>query len=110
MSAAPTRIANVGLYRKLLRAAQGFAQYNVRDYAVRYIRDDFRAAASFSGQEALDAFKGGMTQLEMLTRQSTISKMFPQDRHVMEEEDGSRPTATKRERQGSRFDEHGPKI
>ena len=51
MSAAPTRIANVGLYRKLLRAAQGFAQYNVRDYAVRYIRDDFRAAASFSGQE-----------------------------------------------------------
>ena len=51
MSAAPTRIANVVLYRKLLRAAQGFAQYNVRDYAVRYIRDDFRAAASFSGQE-----------------------------------------------------------
>ena len=49
--ATPTRTANVGLYRKLLRAAQTFAQYNPRDYAVRYVRDDFRAAAALSGQE-----------------------------------------------------------
>ena len=101
--ATPTRAANVGLYRKLLKAAQNFEPYNIRDYAVRYVRDDFRAAAVLSGQEvrpvacaarspscrlappisqALDAFQHGMTQLEMLRRQSTISQMFPQDRHA----------------------------
>ena len=32
--------------------------------------------------QALDAFQHGMTQLEMLSRQSSISKMFPQDRHA----------------------------
>lgn len=49
--ATPTRVANVGLYRKLFRAANTFASYNTRDYAVRYVRDDFRAAAALSGQE-----------------------------------------------------------
>ena len=32
--------------------------------------------------QALDSFKHGMTQLDMLVRQSTISRMFPQERHV----------------------------
>lgn len=41
----------MGLYRKLFRAANTFASYNTRDYAVRYVRDDFRAAAALSGQE-----------------------------------------------------------
>ena len=50
-NATPTRAANVGLYRKLLKAAQNFEPYNIRDYAVRYVRDDFRAAAVLSGQE-----------------------------------------------------------
>ena len=49
--ATPTRAANVGLYRKLLKAAQNFEPYNIRDYAVRYVRDDYRAAAVLSGQE-----------------------------------------------------------
>ena len=51
MATMPTRTANVGLYRKLLRAAQTFEAYNTRDYAVRYVRDDFRAAAMLSGKE-----------------------------------------------------------
>ena len=34
--------------------------------------------------QALDAFQHGMTQLEMLSRQSAISKMFPQDRHAQQ--------------------------
>ena len=38
MATMPTRTANVGLYRKLLRAAQTFESYNTRDYAVRYVR------------------------------------------------------------------------
>ena len=41
----------MGLYRKLLKAAQSFETYNIRDYAVRYVRDDYRAAAVLSGQE-----------------------------------------------------------
>ena len=102
--ATPTRTANVGLYRKLLRAAQEFGQYNTRDYAVRYVRDDFRAAAVLTGQEvwllrlrpsgtiscgrppmsqALNAFQHGMAQLEMLSRQSSISRMFKgEERHA----------------------------
>ena len=53
--ATPTRAANVELYRKLLKAAQNFEPYNIRDYAVRYVRDDFRAAAVLSGQEVRPA-------------------------------------------------------
>tara|TARA_B110001452_G_scaffold197846_1_gene167785 strand:+ start:45 stop:251 length:207 start_codon:yes stop_codon:yes gene_type:complete len=49
--AAPSRAANVGLYRQLLRAAQTFSQYNFRDYASRYVRDDFRAAVALQGDE-----------------------------------------------------------
>ena len=48
---APSRQATLTLYRQLLRAAKGFSNYNFRDYAVRHVRDDVRAAASLDGIE-----------------------------------------------------------
>merc|ERR1712087_69268 len=95
--AAPSRAANISLYRKLLRAAKSFTQYNFRDYAIRYVRDDFRAASTLVGEEARDAFVHGTAQLQILRRQSAISMMFPAGKHVMDSDDNAQPVVTKQE-------------
>ena len=51
MQSPPSRLANLGLYRQLMRAATGFSNYNFRNYAVRLVREDFRAAAALEGDE-----------------------------------------------------------
>mmetsp|Transcript_701 Transcript_701/g.1895 ORF Transcript_701/g.1895 Transcript_701/m.1895 type:complete len:104 (+) Transcript_701:62-373(+) len=101
---APSKSANLTLYRQLLRAAKGFSNYNFREYAVAHVRDDVRAAASLEGAQALDAFQHGMVQLEMLKRQAAVSSMFPTTKHAMEPDDGSSSVFTVTEKVGSRFD------
>ena len=79
------RSASLSLYRQLLRAGQKFTNYNFRDYALRYVRDDFRRDSSLVDAQAIDAaYRRGVMQLEMLRRQSTISSLFPQGKHAME--------------------------
>lgn len=81
----PSRSASLTLFRQLLRAGQNFTNYNFRDYACRYVRDDFRRDASLTDAHAVDAaYRRGRQQLDMLTRQATISKLFPQEKHAME--------------------------
>jgi len=103
-----SRALNVALYRQLLRAARGFTNYNFRDYALRHIRDDVRAASTLEGEKAQAAYRHGKTQLEMLKRQSAISAMFPTGKHSMEVAVGE-VVPTVHEESGSRFDEFGAK-
>lgn len=80
-----TPVTTRGLYRDLLRAARGFSNYNFREYALRLVREDFRAGSALtSPTEVTNAYQQGRVQLEALRRQSTISTMFPQDKHSME--------------------------
>lgn len=46
-----SRTATIALYRQLIRASKGFANYNVREYAIRYVRDEFRAASALLGKD-----------------------------------------------------------
>ena len=84
MVAALPRSQVLSLYRDLFRAAKGFSNYNFRDYAMRYVRDDFRAGAKLEGDAALQAFQQGRQQLVALRRQSAVSQLFPQSKHAME--------------------------
>ena len=81
---APAASASRSLYRSLLRAGKGFTNYNFRDYAIRTVKDDFRIGAAHTGAEADAAYRQGRVQLDMLRRQSTISQLFPQEKHSME--------------------------
>ena len=67
----------VGLYRRCLRLAQSFTDYNMRHYSVRVIKQDFRALGSSSTDEQkLTAYTKGLEQAEMLKRQTTLYAMF----------------------------------
>ena len=80
-----SRARALGQYRQLLRAAEKFTNYNFRDYALRCVREDFRAGAKVAdAAEAEQVFQRGRVQLQMLQRQSTVSQLFPQDKHAME--------------------------
>lgn len=81
---APAASASRSLYRGLLRAGKGFTNYNFRDYALRLVREDMRTGSQLSGAEAEAAYRRGRTQLDMLRRQSTVSQLFPQEKHSME--------------------------
>ena len=81
----PSRASVLSLYRQTLRAAQQFSNYNFREYALRYAREDFRAAKPLSDADAIaQAYQRGKTQLQMLQRQSAVSAMYPQAKHAME--------------------------
>ena len=75
----------IGLYRQLQRAGRGFTNYNFREYALRRIREGFNENRSLSDAGAITAaYQQGRVELEMLKRQSSISQMFPQEKHAME--------------------------
>ena len=80
-----TRTSTLGLYKSLLRAAGGFSNYNFRDYAVRSVRERFRANVGLAEAEAVAAaLREGRHQLDLVKRQTTISRLFPQGKHAME--------------------------
>ena len=79
-----SRSANIALYRDLLRAGKAFSNYNFREYALRLVREDFRTGSRLAGADADAAYRRGRTQLDMMRRQSTVSQLFPQEKHSME--------------------------
>ena len=82
---ASSRATTLALYRSLLRAGSGFTNYNFREYALRSVRDRFRANMGLSDAEAITtALHDGRQQLELLKRQASISQLFPQGKHAME--------------------------
>ena len=75
----------LGLYRSLLRAGSGFTNYNFRDYALRSVRDRFRANLGLSDGDAISAaLHEARTHLQLVKRQTAVSQLFPQGKHAME--------------------------
>ena len=73
------------LYRSLLRASGGFTNYNFRDYALRSVRERFRANVALSEPEAVSAaVHEARYQLDLVKRQTVVSQLFPQGKHAME--------------------------
>jgi hypothetical protein len=75
----------LGLYRRLMRAAGAFHNYNFREYALRRVRLGFHenkvVADSATASRLLAA---GEKELETVRRQATISMLYQQARHVLE--------------------------
>ncbi|KAA8497624.1 Tropinone reductase-like [Porphyridium purpureum] len=74
------------LYRELLKQGRGFADYNFREYSLRRVREEFRANKSISDPEVVQqklAF--AQEQLQIVTRQSTLSGTKGIGRAVVEE-------------------------
>ncbi|EKG11771.1 Complex 1 LYR protein [Macrophomina phaseolina MS6] len=73
------------LYRSLLRQSRQFAAYNFREYALRRTKDSFRANKDLTdSREIQDAISKGLSQLQVLKRQTVISQFFQLDRLVVE--------------------------
>lgn len=84
MSAA-TRTQVLGLYRALLRQSSGFADYNLRSYALRKTRESFEAARTLSDPSALRAaYDRGIADLGMVRRQAVLSTMYSAEPLVLE--------------------------
>jgi len=79
------RAPTLQLYREMLRASRGFTNYNFREYALRKVRSGFQENAMLTDGDAVrQAYQEGRVQLQMLKRQSVITQLFPQEKHVME--------------------------
>ena len=82
---APSKATSLALYRSLLRAAQGFSNYNFREYAMRRVREDMRASQGLiETEDIMRAQREGQQHLALVRRQATISSLFPQGKHAME--------------------------
>eukprot|EP00531_Pseudo-nitzschia_arenysensis_P005700 CAMPEP_0116143522 /NCGR_PEP_ID=MMETSP0329-20121206/15498_1 /TAXON_ID=697910 /ORGANISM="Pseudo-nitzschia arenysensis, Strain B593" /LENGTH=85 /DNA_ID=CAMNT_0003638853 /DNA_START=65 /DNA_END=322 /DNA_ORIENTATION=+ len=74
----------ISLFRKMMREARHFNDYNFRAYAMRRVRGGFEKNRQLEGDAAQAAFVEGKEQLAVLTRQSTISRLYPSAQSVME--------------------------
>mmetsp|Transcript_6599 Transcript_6599/g.25470 ORF Transcript_6599/g.25470 Transcript_6599/m.25470 type:complete len:81 (+) Transcript_6599:154-396(+) len=76
--------AAISLYRQLLRQAGRFTQYNFRSYAMRKVVSEFRKGKDLQGEEAQKALAFAQEQLGVMTRQATISQMYPASSSVLQ--------------------------
>mmetsp|Transcript_3463 Transcript_3463/g.2877 ORF Transcript_3463/g.2877 Transcript_3463/m.2877 type:complete len:82 (-) Transcript_3463:757-1002(-) len=72
------------LYRSLLREAKRVSDYNFRSYALRRIEAGFNKNRQLQGEEAESVINEGYNQLDMLKRQSMLTRMYPSATSVME--------------------------
>lgn len=73
------------LYHSLLRQASRLASYNFRQYAIRRVRDGFLSNRDLTDRREIQkelAF--GAQQLEVIKRQVAISRMYKEQKLVIE--------------------------
>ncbi|XP_065913194.1 LYR motif-containing protein 4-like [Dysidea avara] len=81
-----TRTQVLSLYRTMLREARQFTSFNYRSYAVRKIRDSFRANRSLDDVTAINvAYDEAITSLELLRRQVAINKLYGSVKQIVEQ-------------------------
>lgn len=73
------------LYRALLRHGGRFADYNFREYTLRKTRHEFvRLKNETDGEVIKKAYYHGLTNLNIVKNQATISQMFAASPNVLE--------------------------
>ncbi|OTA58611.1 hypothetical protein K449DRAFT_385590 [Hypoxylon sp. EC38] len=73
------------LYRQLLRQGEQFQSYNFREYAKRRTRDAFREHLNQQDpREIQSLIQKGLKELQVMKRQTVISKFYQLDRLVVE--------------------------
>ncbi|XP_053626281.1 protein bcn92 isoform X2 [Cherax quadricarinatus] len=67
----------LALYKTLLRESQKFPSYNYREYALRRIRDGFKAAKSITNEEDRQReIQIAKESLEVIKRQVVIGQLY----------------------------------
>mmetsp|Transcript_11255 Transcript_11255/g.41216 ORF Transcript_11255/g.41216 Transcript_11255/m.41216 type:complete len:84 (+) Transcript_11255:296-547(+) len=72
----PSYAEVLSLYRSLIRQSKRFTDYNIREYALRKTREDFRQNAKIDPKQAEAAYEQGLNQLELVKRQATVYSLF----------------------------------
>ncbi|KAK9135359.1 hypothetical protein Syun_014689 [Stephania yunnanensis] len=83
---APSRAEILSLFRSLLRTAQKFSDYNIREYAKRRAIDGFRLNRDVSDPSMASwAYSEGKSQLEVAKRQAVVYSLYaPKVKSVMD--------------------------
>eukprot|EP00850_Spirogloea_muscicola_P007813 SM000040S14825 [mRNA] locus=s40:556245:557278:- [translate_table: standard] len=76
MSGVPARGEVLALYRRFLRAARRFPQYNVREYVRRRAGEGFRERAGDGPPAAAAAFAAARRELEVAERQAVLYRLY----------------------------------
>ncbi|XP_074549633.1 LYR motif-containing protein 4 [Halichoeres trimaculatus] len=85
MMAASTRSQVISLYRMMLTESKKFPSYNYRTYALRRVRDAFRANRTIQDPETVERLMlEGRQTLALIQRQVAIGKMFETQKTVVE--------------------------
>ncbi|XP_056290759.1 LYR motif-containing protein 4 [Pseudoliparis swirei] len=84
--AASVRAQVISLYRALLAESKSFPSYNYRTYAVRRVRDAFRANRKVKDPQAVERLMvEGQQTLALIQRQVSIGKMYETQKNVVED-------------------------
>ncbi|CAG2104652.1 unnamed protein product [Medioppia subpectinata] len=80
-----SRVAALSLYRQLIRESNKFDDYIYRKYAVRRVRDAFRAAKGVTDADTVHRMLAdGHKNLEIIRRQAVINRLYKSDKLVVE--------------------------
>jgi hypothetical protein len=77
MNAVPRKAEVLALFRHMIRHSSKIVNYNFRSHAKRRIRAGFEQYRSVAGEELAEKYKYGLTQLDVVKRQSVISQLYP---------------------------------
>ena len=78
----------LALYRQLFRAGNRIQDYNMKEYAKRRIKRSFQDNRVLEKpDDIVKSYNTGKKDLEMLTRQSIMSQLYPSNPSVMQMEE-----------------------
>ena len=78
----------LALYRQLFRAGNRIQDYNMKEYTKRRIKRSFQDNRVLEKpDDIVKSYKTGKKDLEMLTRQSIMSQLYPSAASVMQMEE-----------------------
>ncbi|XP_069368482.1 LYR motif-containing protein 4 [Paralichthys olivaceus] len=83
--AASTRAQVISLYRTMLRESSKFPSYNYRTYALRRVRDAFRANRKVDDPKTVARLmEEGQRTVAVIQRQVSVGKMYETQKMVLE--------------------------
>ncbi|CEP63472.1 Isd11p LALA0_S08e03246g [Lachancea lanzarotensis] len=89
----PSRTQVLSLYKQIIRNANGFNNYNFKNYFLRKARTQFRETKDLQDPETIQqAYRTAKQELGVLKRQSVISQMYTFDKQVVERIDSRKHT------------------
>ena len=79
--------AMLSLFHQLMKQARNIDNYNFRNYAIRRVRDGFRANKTEQDVEKLERLrKEAQSSLELLKRQALLSHLYHERGNILEKE------------------------